>query len=330
MAKIEASLEGPIQSIAADAAGAGVVVRAMNVTIHFAPGTTTSGRTKSIKTPVTTLTPAQFRDTTKFPRRSEDGFVGGTIIADGDFDTDTNTLEADFINVEPAETVLLGALTANSPGNPRNLRINDCPIEMLTDPRMSANPDDPANPIFMNQYGFPMKIESATVSPTGPTPNPPPAPSSVEGYFSGGVFHAFLFEYGGTGQLLTDPSVVPQISMERASYRDRGNEFEVEARGFVTTSHVPASSPLQDVRVFRVDRNPATGQLVENQIPQSDLDIDRIETGFERWRFRARRLKSGGFLSGAPLLIRVKNLSGIVPGAGLPSSAEIEPDVREP
>lgn len=329
MAKIEASIEGPIQSVAANVAGSGVIVMAMNVAIHFAPGTTASGRIKSIKTPVTKLTPAQLSDVGKFPGRTEDGFVGGTIIADGEFDTDTNTLEADFISVEPAETVLLGALTANLPGNPRNLRINGCLIEMMTDDRMPANADDPANPIFMNQYGFPMQIDSATVSPTGPTPNPPPAPTSAEGYFSGGVFHAFLFEYGGTGLLLTDPAVVPQISLERASYRDRGDEFEVEARGFVTTSHVPAGSPLQNVRVFRLDRNPINGQIVENEIPADDLDQVQIEAGFERWRFRTRRDKTAGFLSGVPLLIRVKNLSGIVPGSGLPASAEIEPDVRE-
>jgi len=327
MAKIESSLEGTIESIAADAAGSGVVVTAMNVSIHFTTGTTASRRTKSIKTPVKTLTPAQLMNTKKFPGRNDVGFVGGTIIADGNFDTATNTLEADFIKVEPAETVLLGALTANSPGN---LRINGCLIEMLTDDRMPANPIDPANPIFMNQFGFPMKIASAAVSPTGPTPNPPPAPSSVEGYFMGDRFYAYLFEYGGTGQLLIDPAVVPQISLGRASYRDRGNNFEVQARGFVTTSHVPAGSPLQDVRVFRVDRNPTTGQLVETEIPPDKLEIDRVEAGFERWRFQTRQPKQNGLLSGVPELIRVKNLSGIVTGTGLPVSAQIEPDVREP
>ena len=331
MALIEASIEGPIQSVTSDA-GAGVVVQAMAITVHFAPGTTSSGRTKTIKTPVTTLTPAQFIDGKKFPGRAENGFVGGTIIAEGAFDTDTNTLEADFITVEPAETVILGALTANQPGPPRVLKINGCPIEMLTDDRMPSNPADPANPVFMNQYGFPMNINSATVSPNGPTPTPPPAPSSAEGYFANGVFHAFLFEYGGTGQLSVDPAVTPQVSLERASYRDRGNEFEVEARGFVTTSHVPAGSAEQSIRLFRVDRNPTTGLLVENQIPASnsnDLDIDRIEPGFERWRFRTRRTKPSGFLSGVPLLIRVKNLSGIDPATGVPAKADVEPDVRE-
>lgn len=324
MAKVDSEVEGPIQSIVLDGVGTGVTIKAMEVTIRFTPGTTTSGRKKTIKTPVKELTPAQLSDSQLFPGRTEPGFVGGTIIAEGVYDTDTNTLDANFITVEPAETVLLGALTENSPGTPRLLRINGCPIVMLTDDRMPANPDDPTAPIFMNQYGFPIKIESADLSATVAAP----APTSAEGYFAGGNFHAFLFEYGGTGTLLVDPANTPQVSLERASYRDRGNEFEVEARGFVTTSHQLAGSP-QNIRVYRVDINPSTGQEVKNSINPTDLDIDRVEDGFERWRFRSRRPKPGGFLSGVPLLIRVENLSGNDPATGQPAFDETEPDVRE-
>lgn len=319
MAVVEASIEGPIQSVVADSSGTGVEVRAMGITIRFVPGMTASGRVKSIKTPVTILTPAEFLSVTPFPGRIEAGFVGGTVIADGEFDTDANIMNANFLEVEPAETVLLGALTQNSPGVPRQLKINGTPIVMLNDPRMPSNPTSPAIPIYKNQYGFPMKIETATLSPVGPTPTPPPPPSSAEGYFAGGAFHAFLFEYGDTGKLLSDPVTVPQISIERAAYRDEGTRIRFEARGFVTSAH--AGGAVQDVELFRVDRDPATGLLQETPVDSASLDV--VEPGFQRWRVEFRGNKPGGFLSGIPLKVIARNHSG-------PVSDETEPDIREP
>jgi hypothetical protein len=319
MATVEASIEGPIQSVAADPTGVGADIVAMGVTIRFIPGTTASGRTRTIKTPTKTLTPAEFRSSVSFPGRAESGFVGGTVIAEGEYDTDANLMLADFLQVEPAETVLLGALTQNTAGTPRQIRINGVPIAMLTDVRMPANPDDPATPIFMNQYGFPFRIETAVLTPTGPTPNPPTAPSSVEGYFAGNVFHAFLFEYGGTGTLVRDPVTTPQISMERAAYRDEGTRVRFEARGFVTSAH--AGGAIQNVELFRVDLDPATGALQETPVDSARVEI--VEAGFQRWRVEFRGNKPGGFMAGVPLKVIVKNHSG-------PASAELEPDVREP
>lgn len=319
MAHIEASVESPIQSVAADPSGTGADVMAMGIRIRFLPGTTASGRTKTIKTPAKTLTPAEFLNPAPLPGRTEPGFVGGTVIAEGVFDTDNNLMLADFLTVEPAETVLLGALTQNAAGTPRQLRINGVPIVMLTDPRMPANPDDPPNPIFMNQYGFPMKIETAVLSPTGPTPTPAPAPSSAEGYFAGGVFHAFLFEYGGTGTLEEDPATTPQISMERAAYRDEGTRIRFEARGFVTSAH--AAGAIQNVELFRLDFNPAAGGVQETPIDTARVEV--VEAGFQRWRVEFRGNKPGGFLAGIPLKVIARNHTG-------PAFAELEPDVREP
>ncbi len=319
MAKVEASIEGPIQSVATDPTGTGADIVAMGMTIRFVPGTTASGRTRTIKTPTKTLTPAELRTPTSFPGRVESGFVGGTVIAEGEFDTDTNLMLADFLQVEPAESVLLGALTQNAAGTPRQIQINGVPIVMLTDVRMPANPDDPSNPVFMNQYGFPFKIDTAVLSPTGPTPNPPPAPTSAEGYFAGNTFHAFLFEYGGTGTLVKDPVTTPQISMERASYRDEGTRVRFEARGFVTSAH--AGGAIQNVELIRVDLDPATGTLQETPVDSARVEV--VEAGFQRWRVEFRGNKAGGFLSGIPLKVIVKNHSG-------PASAELEPDVREP
>lgn len=330
MARIESSVEGTIQLIDADASGLGVVIKANGVTIQFLPGPTKSGRTKSIKTPTNTLTPEQFRDKTKFRGRAEEGFLGATVIAEGEYDTDLGLLDADFLQVEPSETVLLGALTENLPGTPRSLKINRAPVVMLNDSRLSSNPENPAVPIFLNQYALPMKIESAAIVPPGPAPNPPPGPTSAEGYYADGVFHAFLFEYGGTGELAVDPRTTPQISMIRAQYRDRDAQFEIDARGFLTTAHAPPGSPPQSVEVFRVDIDPTTRARIET--PLDRATIDAREPGFERWRLVVRRNKPAN-LSGIPVAILVKNHSGIVPASGTqpahPATAEMEPDVRE-
>lgn len=125
---------------------------------------------------------------------------------------------------------------------------------------------------------------------------------------------------------MIDPTTTTQVSIERASYRDRGTQFEVEARGFATTSHVPPGSALQNIEVFRVDIDPNTGKEVETPLDQAD--VVNVAPGFERWRARIRDNKGGGLLAGAPELIRVKNHSGMTP-AGTPAQEEITPDIRE-
>ncbi|TWU05689.1 hypothetical protein [Stieleria varia] len=317
MAIIESSVEGPISSITLDhsVSPPGVLVRCMNMTVRFAPGLTASGREKAIRTPTTKLTPAQLAATSLFPGRSEQGFLGGTLIAEGTVDTaQTPTiLEADFMDVEPAESVLLGTVTKNDPGPQRQLEINGVPVAMLTDSRLCSNADDPASPIFQNQFGFPISPDSIQLGTSEAVP------SSAEGYFASATFHAFLFEYGGTGTLVTDPATTPQISIERASFRDEGTRVRYEARGFATTAH-SAAGTAQDIELFRLDLNPATGQLEPMLIDSADLDD--VETGFVRWRAEARGNKPGGFRSGAPLFLMVRNNNGN-------ATEQTEPDIRE-
>lgn len=350
MALIEASIEGRIEPNSVKAFGAGVELKALGVTIRFSPGNTMDpypdpppapakvARKKTIRTPQGELTPAQFLDATPLPGRTAKGFEGGTVIAEGYFEVgpnQPNIFLAEFLEVEPAETVLLGALTKNDPpaaGGQRVLHVNGVLIEMLTDARLASNPAAPAQPVYFNQFGFPMKVETATLSPSGPNPLTAPAPSSVEGYYSEkneAKFYAFLFESGDTGVLATDPVTTPQIVIERFQYRDRGAQVEYEARGAVTTSHQNPPSPFgQTVELFRVDFNPATMSEEEESIGRATIDVR--EPGFERWRLRERPAKPGGFRAGVPLKVVAKNLTGVVPATGLPAQDVKEPDrVRE-
>lgn len=312
----EASVEGIIQAITAD--GDGAKIQVMGMEIVWQPDPTGAVR-RTIKTPTKTLTIAEFTDPHPLPGRMENGFVGGTIIAEGAYDTDAKVLTANTIEVEPSENVLIGALTENAAGVPRKLRINGVPIVMLTDHRIPSNPEDPGQPLYLNQFGFPMKIESAELSPIGPTPNPPPPPTSAEGYFAHGEFHAFKFEYGKSGELVLDPALVPQIAIERAQYRERGSQYELETRGAVTTAH---STAPPDVEVFRVDET----ALGPRETPIDRADIDIVEAGYARWRLSGRFNKPPG-LPNAPAVIRVKN--NAVSAGTSPARADLEPDVRE-
>lgn len=317
MAIVESSIEGPISAITLDNAVTPpvVTVQCMDMTVRFSPGSTASGREKAIRSPSGKLSLAQLADVTSFPGRSEQGFLGGTLIAEGSVDTDDNptVLDADFMDVEPAESVLLGVVTRNDSGSPRELEINGVPVSMLTDARLCSNPDDPSSPIFQNQFGFPIDPNSIQLG------SAEPLPSSAEGYFASGTFHAFLFEYGGTGTLATDPTTTPQISIERASYRDEGTRVRYEARGFATTAHSTPGT-AQDIEFFRLDLNPASGQLEPMRLDSAETDD--VEPGFVRWRAELRGNKPGGFRSGAPLFLMVRNNNGN-------ASEQAEPDIRE-
>ncbi len=218
-------------------------------------------------------------------------------------------LLASSINVEPGETVLLGALTTNNPGPPRELAINGTPIVMLRDKRLPANRRKPnGGPIFYNQYSFPMKIETAVLA----SAQTPPLSSSAEGYYGNvdgddtkKVFYAYLFEYGGTGQLLVDPKTTPQISIERApQFRDRGTSMEVEARGTLTTHHVIGPAPVQQLKFTATDENGISFDLPGGL----DIRFDQREQGFIRWRLRDQYAKVGD-LGREPIKLRVENIS---------------------
>ncbi len=311
MAIVESSIEGTIEDIQPDGNG-GAIITALGVKIQFTPSPFGPNHTPRITRQRGVLFRSQLLTcclTLKFPGRDAEGFKQGTVIAEGNYDTTTNVLVADSVAVEPGETVLLGALTLNSPVNPPGsqpqLAINGTPIVMLTDSRLPSNRWQPTGPIvYYNQYGLPMDINSALLATVDPVP------SSAEGYYgkdlnnpAKSIFYAFLFEYGGTGTLL-DPNT-PQISIERsAQFRDRGTSIEVEARGAYTTSHLADPTSPQQLKFTATDENGIDFVLPNNL----DVRIDVSRTGFVRWRLRDRYTKVGN-LANIPIKLRVENLT---------------------
>lgn len=274
MAMVEAKIEGPIKKIESDG-GNGLTIAALGVAIHYSPGpviviptpaVNVPRRQKSIRSPSQRLTVADLLKADAFVAVSYGadpikGFTGGTIIAEGFFNTDVipPRFDANHLQIEIAETVLIGTLTSNTGGK---INVNGVEIVISTDPRMSSNPDNPTIPVYLNDSGFSIQQNSIAPTPAGPNPPPPaaaPPPSASEGYFGNdGRFYAHLFEYGGPGLLLTADPSKPQISIERAEVRDEGTEFDIEVRGHVTTPHQPNGGPRQTIELFIMDMQPNT------------------------------------------------------------------------
>ena len=330
MAIIEASIEGPMGKPSLN--GTVVNVPAMGITVRFTPGKTATNRVKAISTPTRSFEPltlAEFTSTVSLPGRTLGGFEGATIIAEGTFDTVAKVLDADFIDVEPSETVLIGALTRVSPAAASPLAINGVDVFMLRDSRLPANRKNKNGaPVFYNQYSFPMDINSAVTSDTAGATD---APSSVEGFYGDHptdagkkAFHAFLFEYGDTGVLADRPDVTPQISIERApQFRDEGTLWNVRARGTLSALH-PNVSPLNQQLMLFVLNDQGAAMPIPGGL---DIDLDDLNDGFVRWRLRTELAKSG-VLVDPPRALLIRNITAEqMTGKAVFDTYEI--DVRE-
>lgn len=199
----------------------------------------------SVSTPTARLTLAQLADPTPFPGRAEAGFDGSVVIVKGHYDPATKEifvrqptppagpgkLPAPSIEIQPYETVLVGPCSKNVAGN---FEVAGVPVHFLpdsgTNPRLPGLPPESEN-------GF--RIDLGTVQ-IGDE-------CAVEGYYGNtGVFHAFRVQ--APGKLLSN---APQISIERATAKQKKGKWQIEVRGSITKTHLPAGSPAQSVRVFQ-------------------------------------------------------------------------------
>ncbi len=376
MALVEASVEGTIDSIDTDNNGGAIMTTmtagAKRVTILYSPGnvitvpqvaTGTKVRQKSIRTPSQRLSVSQLISKVPLPGRGAiEGFEGGTIIADGYYDTQAgrNVLLANHLAVEPGETVLIGAVTGN---DGTKVSINTVDIAPLTDSRLSTNPAAPGTPVFLNDSGFEITLASILPDPTtAQVPGAAPLPATAaEGYFANGQFHAFLIEYGQPGLLASLPDAAlpidyPRISIERAQVRVEANGFEIEIRG--SLSAPPPLSAGNHVLEFRVRdmkvgtfgtldsnweyRQSEDASNITNMVDEGEIRVDQVSAGgapitlippTQRWRFRGILPKSG-LHSLPPERFEVRNVTAelFFDNAGLPNRtvrAEADTDVRD-
>ncbi len=313
MPLIAAEVEGPVSSITAAGDGAEIVVMGVTVVVDK-----NLIERRKIRTPTASLTIAQLVDPTSFPGRTAAGFVGGTVIARGNYDKTSNRLIVKFqpipsdegdlpfeefpaIEIEPAENLMLGEITANAGGA---LTINGVSIR-----RLPANEQRmPGGPV-LNDFGF--EVKPGTIAPG--------TPGSAEGYFSStdNAFFAHTLTIDGDAVLTT---LDPQLSITRAQGRNRGAEYDLELRGGFTQSHINPGTTNQDIQVFRVDE--INGVTETRFLGRPRVTI--LAGDFGRWRFSARLTAGAAPYDKAPTHVVVENRS---PGASTAKAKEDDVEI---
>ena len=166
-------------------------------------------------------------DKTPFPGRPEyEGFVGGMAIVVGT--SSEGGVTASDVFMEPAENVVLGAVTANSPGDFRveGVKVYLLPSASGTDSYPPGAGYDPRLP------GLPMKNElGMTIDPAKVQVY---AAASLEGYLGkdvSGEDAFYAFSIGSVSDLVASK---PTVTIQRAQCRVRSTtQIEWEIRGGV-------------------------------------------------------------------------------------------------
>jgi len=237
-------LEGPITRVLPGSNQ--IVVMGARVTVP--PGT-------PITTPTTNLTdlagaanPLTLLVGDPLPGRgTTPGFIGGTAIINGRVGA-TGTMTATDVFVEPAENVMIGAITeavctnARCAGAGNILRLNGAKMAPIRDPRLAAEP-------IHNQFGFEVNLTGANLVGSA---------AESEGYFAGGRFNYFLLAI--TGAPLANPNQ-REVSILRAQCRDDAGGIQLDVLGAVHTPArgVVAISDANDGTVFGTQNTIAAG-----------------------------------------------------------------------
>jgi hypothetical protein len=204
------------------------------------------------------------------------------------------------VEVEPAENVLIGALTSVGPAT-----INRVPVDLLpaNEPRLPADP-------VMNEFGIPVILNAVVLDKLAVS----------NGYYDGARFRAYHLEVDASADLVSN---APQIAVTRALFREQdpanqeGDGFEI--RGGVTFMHAPGGVTQQQIEVFRLDGGAATS--LGTTVALRDPEFPR----FGKWRLRGDTpLTNDPILGRSPLRVRAVNLS-----IGANSvAAEADTDIR--
>ena len=272
-ASVISEVEGTVTAISTNLNGS-VSMTVMGIAVNVPVGT-------PVNTPTVQLTFAQLVSTTPLPNRTQPGFIGGTAIVTGTSDA-RGVLTADSVFVEPAENVILGIVTANTA---TSISVNNVPVVFIQDARMLAEPVKDVNGIEIISSSIPVGTGAA-----------------LEGYYSNGIFNAFLME----AEEGTPVVAAPQVAITRATARERGPSNqrgdEYEIRGSTTMTHVAPGVTTQTIRVVRIDNG------VETLLGPTTATLD--VTGIAVWRLRgATATTNNPVLGVAPTLVKAINTS---------------------
>jgi hypothetical protein len=176
------------------------------------------------------LTFSQLHSGPAFLGRTQNGFLGGTGIVEGEVDTLTGIVTATDVFVEPAENVMVGTLspgaictTPHCDGPGDVLKINGTPVVPSTDERMPS--DGPKT------RGFDVNLAAGTLA---------NLTVGAEGYFGNDdMLHYFALDI--TGAPLANPNT-QEVSVEVFKGRQRKGGCEYTGRGF---THTPALGSVE-------------------------------------------------------------------------------------
>jgi hypothetical protein len=247
--------EGPISNVSLDGAGGGAIT-AMGVTFQVPAAA-------PVSTPTAALTLDQFADPTPFPGRSQGGFLGATVIANGcvKINAGVPTAVATDVFSDVAENVVLGVVTAPLTG--ATFGVDGTPTTLLADARMPAGP-------IANAFGFEVTPESLAVG----------ANVAVEGYYSNdgsGVLNVWAVEVDG-GTLVNAADA--QISIQRFRC---ANDVQVQGgiylgAGAACTFAAPFSLALFDGAGNPIPFAPGDLDVVNGIAPSVEFCSYRLRT----------------------------------------------------
>jgi hypothetical protein len=223
--QVPVEVEGSIQSLDAD--GDGVKMKVNGVVVSIPGGVINGNGGNGVRSPTTKLTKANILNSASFPGRSDHpGFLGGMAIVIGT--SSQGGVTASDVFMQPAENVILGAVTANEPGK---FEVEGVPVVLLapvggTSYPAGLVPDDrlPGLPM-KNNLGLTIKPESVPVY----------AEAVLEGYLGkdpAGKDTFYAFSIGSVSNA-AEPS--PKVSITRAQCRVRSaSEVEWDVRGGIS------------------------------------------------------------------------------------------------
>jgi hypothetical protein len=278
-------VEGPIREVPYNPDGSATML-VQDVVVHVPAEL-------GIDSPTTVLTVRQLCIRNRLPGRTEPGFLGGTALINGVVDLATHKFTATDVTVEPAENVVIGAITSVSP-----LRIQGTEVTLSTDPRILTQ--------IMNDYGFPARLSGISVG----------QPAAAEGYYAGGKLYGYVIHLGLSAALAND---VSQVNIQRADSRERvpniNRADEVDARGF----YYSKDGLIPIIQIFRDDKGVLTSLGFATLVP------DAVNPKYGVWTFRVDTPTTANPVLGtAPSKIKAV-LNG---SAGVTANAVIETTLR--
>ena len=246
---IEGKITAPIVS---NGAGGATITIMGNVQVNVPPGTPISSPSR------TNLTVADLLNQAVFPGRTLPGFQGGTAIVDGLTSDVSGVVLATNVFVEPAENVLIGAVTGFTTEG--NILINNLPCVAGTDSRIPASPPT-------NDSGFVIPVTAASI-PVGTEVN-------VEGYFGDdGLFYYHLLSAVGVGA----PTQTLGVAISQAT--GRLAKFEIDVRGGYNGA-LPTGAITVEIRGL-------TAANVETSLGFATVAADPLIPGTGTFRFNSR------------------------------------------